>query len=292
MHQAVKPFAARDIAALALIAVVWGVNNLAAKYAVQHLPPMLTVALRFALVSVVLFAWLKPVPNWKALALVAVTSGPIHFGVQFVGLSMAQDLTPMVIAMQLWIPWSAIAAMVVLGERIGWRRGAGIGLSFAGIAAMAADESVARQLAPLGLVAIAAAVYGLSAVLVRRAGTIHPLTFQAWIALASWTTLLPASLAVERFDWAELARVPWLVWAAIIYGAIASSVVANALLFHVVQRYEVSRTTPYLFASPVVAIGLGAVVLHDPITPKIALGAGLTIAGVALAALAERRSIR
>ena len=72
----------------------------------------------------------------------------------------------------------------------------------------------------------------------------------------------------------------------------SGSVVANALLFHVVQRYEVSRTTPYLFASPVVAIGLGAVILHDPITPKIALGAGLTIAGVALAALAERRSIR
>lgn len=284
-----KPFDPRDIAALVLIAVIWGVNNLAAKYAVHEVPPLFVAAARFAIVSLALVMWLKPVANWQTLALVAVLSGPLHFGIQFAGLALAHDLTPMVIAMQLWIPCSALFAALWLKERIGWRRGAGIAAAFAGVVALAFDASVVRQLWPLALVAVAAALYGAAAVLVRRAGAIHPLTFQAWIAVATWPTLLPVSLVVEPEPLARAADASWLVWAAVLYGALASSVVANALLFRLVQTYEVSRTTPFLFLSPVVAIGLGVAVLNDPITPQIVLGAGLTIAGVALAALAERR---
>ncbi|MBU6371595.1 MAG: DMT family transporter [Alphaproteobacteria bacterium] len=287
-----KPFAPRDVAALVLIAVIWGINNLAAKYAVEHVPPLLVAAIRFAVVSAALVVFLKPVANWRALAVIAILSGPLHFGIQFAGLALAHDLTPMVIAMQLWIPCSALFAALWLKERIGWRRGAGIAFAFAGVAALAFDDSVLRQIGPLAMVGLAAALYGAAAVLVRRAGTIHPLTFQAWIAAATWPTLFPASLALEPDGFARAAAAPWTVWAAIAFGALFSSVVANALLFRMVQKYEVSRTTPFLFLSPVVAIGLGVVILHDPITPQIVLGAGLTIAGVALAALAERRFAR
>ena len=292
MHAPVKSLAARDVAALTLVAVIWGVNNLAAKYAVHELPPMLVVGLRFALVSAALIPFLKMTANWRIVLLVAILSGPIHFGIQFVGLALASDLTPMVIAMQLWIPCSAIAAALLLGERIGWRRGVGIAAAFLGVAAMVADETVARQAIPLALVGLAAAIYGAAAALVRRAGPIHPLTFQAWIALASWSVLFPASLVVERPTFDQFAAAPWTVWLAIAFGAFASSIVANALMFWVVQRYEVSRTTPYLFISPVVAIGLGAIFLHDPITPRILFGAALTLAGVAFAALAERGAER
>jgi O-acetylserine/cysteine efflux transporter len=205
-------------------------------------------------------------------------------------LALATDLTPMVIAMQLWFPCSAIAAALILGEQIGWRRGVGIAAAFLGVVAMVGDESVARQALPLALVAIAAAIYGASAALVRGAGRIHPLTIQACIALACWTTLLPASVVFEKPTFAQISAASWTVWLAIAFGALASSIVANALMFWVVQRHEVSRTTPYLFISPVVAIGLGAIVLHDPITPRIILGATLTLAGVAFAALSGGRS--
>lgn len=289
MHETVKPFAPRDVAALILIAVIWGVNNLAAKYAVQHVPPLFAAGVRFALVSVALVMWLRPVANWRLLVGVALLSGPLHFGVQYVGLALARDLTPMVIAMQLWIPCSALFAALWLKERIGWRRGAGIAAAFAGVIALAFDVSVMGQVGALLLVAAAAAAYGAAAVLVRRGDAIHPLTFQAWIALACWPTLSAAAGVFEPQALAAARVAPWPVWAAIAFGALASSVIANALMFQLVQRYEVSRTTPFLFLSPIVAIGLGVVVLHDPITPQIVIGSALTIAGVALAALAERR---
>jgi O-acetylserine/cysteine efflux transporter len=79
------------------------------------------------------------------------------------------------------------------------------------------------------------------------------------------------------------------VWFFIAFGAIVSSIVANAFMFRLVQRYEVSRTTPYLLMTPVLTFVLAAIVLGDQITPQILIGASATLAGVALVALAERR---
>ncbi|HVY86204.1 MAG TPA: EamA/RhaT family transporter, partial [Caulobacterales bacterium] len=60
-------------------------------------------------------------------------------------------------------------------------------------------------------------------------------------------------------------------------------------LFGLVQRYEVSRTTPYLLLSPLVSFTLSAPILGDHITLQIALGGAATLAGVVLVAAAERR---
>ncbi len=84
-------------------------------------------------------------------------------------------------------------------------------------------------------------------------------------------------------------RAHWSVWFFIVFGAIVSSIVANAFMFRLVQKYEVSRTTPYLLMTPVITFTLAAFVLGDTITPNIIAGAATTMIGVALVALAERR---
>ena len=61
------------------------------------------------------------------------------------------------------------------------------------------------------------------------------------------------------------------------------------LLFRLVQRYEVSRTTPYLLLTPVISIGLAQLILGHHVTPQVLLGAVVTMAGVVLVAVAERR---
>ena len=62
-------------------------------------------------------------------------------------------------------------------------------------------------------------------------------------------------------------------------------------MFQLVQRYEVSRTTPYLFLSPVVGIALGAAVLGDRLTPEVLLGGALTLADIDELQLAVRATL-
>jgi len=80
-----------------------------------------------------------------------------------------------------------------------------------------------------------------------------------------------------------------LIWVCLIWAGLVSSVFATSLVFWLVQRREAGRVTPYLLATPVVSIAIGWGLLGDVLTPQILTGAALTIAGVGIVALAERR---
>ncbi len=292
MTPASRAFAPLDFLQLISIALIWGVNNIFAKVAVDALTPMMTVAFRFALVAPLLIFWMKPPPRdrWRPFALMLLFVGPLHFGIQYVGLKLADEIAPMVVAMQLWAPASVVFAALLLKERVGPLRWAGVVVAFLGVAAMNFDPAVLAQGLPLAMIVTAAACYGLGTVLVRRiGGGVDAWSMQAWIALATAPTMAAGSLLFERGQVEAITSAPWYAWAAVAFGALVSSVVANAFMFRLVQKYEVSRTTPYLLMTPLISFALAALILGDTITPQILAGAAATIGGVALVALAERR---
>jgi O-acetylserine/cysteine efflux transporter len=142
----------------------------------------------------------------------------------------------------------------------------------------------------LSLVATAACAYGLGTVMVRLIGSdMDVWSMQGWIALACTPSMIAATLLFEPEAAQAAAHASWFVWAAIAFAGVVSSIGANAMIFGLVQRYEVSRTTPYLLATPVISFTLAWLWLGDHITARILLGAAVTMSGVALVALAERR---
>lgn len=287
-----RSFAPLDLLQLVSIALIWGVNNIFAKLAVDALPAMLTVGMRFLLVLVALGIWLKPPPRDRPGLFFAMLFivGPVHFGIQYVGLKLAEDLSPMVVAMQLWAPASVVFAALLLRERVSPVRWAGVAVAFLGAASMTFDPAVFSQGWALLLVATASASYGFGTVLVRKLGTgLNPWATQAWIALMTAPLMFAGSFTFETGHMEAIRTAHWSVWAFIAFGAIVSSIVANAFMFKLVQKYEVSRTTPYLLLTPVITFALAVFVLGDRITPQILIGAGATMVGVALVALAERR---
>lgn len=277
---------------LLAIALIWGVNNVAAKVALIDMPPMFAVAARFALVLALVGWRLQPIPKGKRRLFIGMLAavGPIHFGVQYVGLKIATDLAPMVVAMQLWAPASVLFAMLLLKERAGALRVAGVVIAFLGTAALAFDPAIFAQGGALLMVMTAACSYGLGTVLVRMIGPgVDAWGMQAWIAIACAPTLFVASALFEGDIVESAMNATWLSWACIAFGAIVSSIIANAFMFRLVQKYEVSRTTPYLLMTPVISFALAGLVLGDVITWRLILGAALTMSGVLLVALAERR---
>jgi O-acetylserine/cysteine efflux transporter len=100
------------------------------------------------------------------------------------------------------------------------------------------------------------------------------------LALASFTT--------ETGQIAALAKATPIVWFAIVFAALISGLVANVGMWTMVQRYEVSRTTPFSLLTPLVAILLGVMVLGDPVTSQLLVGGALALGGVAVVALVKR----
>src|SRR5215510_1810845 len=126
--------ALRDFALLMAMCVVWAVNNIVSKYVVSTLevPPLFYAAARFAIVAAALIPFLRPAPRplWR-LVLAAFLMGGGNFGLMFVGLKYSTPSSAAVV-LQLGMPATLILSVLFLGERIRWRRGLGILLTFAG----------------------------------------------------------------------------------------------------------------------------------------------------------------
>jgi O-acetylserine/cysteine efflux transporter len=279
----------RDVAFLIAIALIWGINAVLTKIALGVIPPLFLSVVRFSITLIVLLPFIKPLGTlWKPMLAVAALTGPLHFGLQFVGIDMAHDLSPMIIAMQMWIPASVALAAIFLGERAPLAPLIGMMISLIGVVIVVFEPSVFVQMPAFGLVALASVGYAGASIVMRKYGGLDPIQAQAWLAVVTIPTLALASYTTETGQMASLGQATPLVWFAIVFAAILSGIVANVGMWKMVQRYEVSRTTPFSLLTPLIAIILGIAFLGDPVTSQLFFGGALALGGVAVVALVRR----
>lgn len=278
-----------ELTAILAVVVIWGVNNAAAAVATDHLPPMVVVTLRFFMAALCLAPFVRPpFPNWKSLALIVLLGGPLHYGLIYLAFWLARDVSPVSVAAQLWIPFTSLFAFLMLGERLSKAAMIGMAVAFLGVVWMGADPAVLSEWDAIAVTVAASAAWAVTTVIARRTTSIPPLKMQGLLALTTFPLAALASLTLESGQVEAVMTAPPIAWAAVAWGGLASSLVATSLLFWLVQRREAGRVTPYLLATPVVSIIIGAGLLGDVLTAQILLGSALTIGGVAVVALAER----
>lgn len=280
-----------ELSAIAAVVVIWGLNNAFTMHVVAHLPPLLAAATRFAITLAVLLPFLRlPTDKWRELLIVALISGPLHFGLVFIGYALSGDLAPIAITLQLWIPFTALLSFFLLGEKLSALRIVGLIIAFCGVAAMGFDPRVMAHASAIPFLAGASFLWALAAVLSRKAGGLAPLRLQAWIALFTASGLGAATMLSDPHGAARaLAAAPPSVWWLQLFAGLASGIAANGLMYWLLGRVEASRTTPYMLLTPVVTILAGIALFGDQVTALILAGGGAALGGVALVALAERR---
>ncbi len=286
-----SPLTGLEYLAILGIILTWGINNAAAKVATHYLPPMLMGGLRFASALAFLFPFIKPpFPEPRRLLAIVLLTGPIHFGVIYVAFSMAGALSPLVVASQLWIPFTAIFAWRMLGESMRPPAVAGLAVAFIGVAWMSLDPHGAGDLPAIALIVLASACWAVATVLVRKTPGIKPLKLQGMTALVAAPVLLIMSSLFESNQVAKMQVAPPIAWACVLFAGVVSTIGASALLFWLVQRREAGRVTPYFLLTPLVSCTIGVLFLGDRLTPQLLIGGGATMAGVALVALTEKRA--
>lgn len=284
-----SPLSLIEIAAIVAIVVIWGVNNAAAKVATEVLPPLLTGALRFVIAAACLIPFVRPpFPNWKSLLLIVVIGGPLHYGLVYFAFWLAHDVSPVSVATQLWVPFTALFAFLVLGERLSRFALIGMGVAFLGVAWMTMDSHAIEDWKGIAVGVVAASAWAMTTVIARRTTSIPPLKMQGLLALVAFPTLAFGSALFEHGQWQAVQHATPFIWACLLWAGVVSSVLATTLVFWLVQKRPAGRVTPYLLATPVVSILIGGAFMDDVLTPQILTGAAMTLGGVAVVALAER----
>jgi O-acetylserine/cysteine efflux transporter len=278
------------LAALVAITLIWGLNLVISKIGLSYVPPLLFTAMRFALLALLLFPFLRVVPGkMSAMVVAALLSGAINFALLFAGLSIAQNVSAVAIAGQLGIPFTTLLSVALLGETVRWRRWTGIAMSFAGVMLIGLDPVVFSYWPSLVLVIASALVGSLGLIAIKRLPEFKPLEVQAWFSWVSLPVLALLAVTVHRPDLEDLRAIPGQGWAAVAFTAIGGSLVAHTGFYHLVQRYPVTSVAPLTVLSPVFSVLFGVTLLHDALTPRIAVGGMVTLVGVLIITLRERR---
>lgn len=280
----------RHLLLVLLICLAWAGNFLTSAAALQHLPPFLFTALRLMLVALLLLPWLR-LPRreqWPRLIAISLCSGALHFGLSFWALKLADNLTSPAIVMQSYVPMTTVLAVLLLGERVGWRTATGVAVSFSGILVLGFDPLVLEAPLALLLMLAAALLLALGTIMLRGLDGLHPLNQQAWSALIGIVPLLAISAVFEEQQQALMASAPWVAWAGVIYAAVMASALGHGLFYWLVQRYPVSEVTPYLLLTPIFAIALGIAFWGDRPGPRLLIGGAMVLGGVLAIALRAR----
>ena len=283
----------RDFNLLFLCCFVWGLNIVVTRWVVFDavVPPIFFAAIRFLGVAILLVPFLRPLPkNLKTLFLISFFIGSGHFALLFLGLANAEASSVSVVA-QLGVPFATLMSMAFLGETVGWRRGLGIMLAFAGVLLIAIDPS--SFTISIGLLYITAAAFigAVGTVLMKRMPPISALQIQAWIGLFSFAPLLAISALLERGQVENFMAGGLWVWAATAFAVIGVSIFGHGVFYYLIKRYDVSLLSPLTLMTPVWGIVLSIILLNEAITPQLVLGSVISLGGVLIIAIRPNKTM-
>jgi drug/metabolite transporter (DMT)-like permease len=276
---------------LGALALLWGSGFLWIKVALRGLSPVQIVLGQLAAGALVLLLVLAvtrwPIaqarsiwPHLVVMALVANIAPYVLFtwGEQRVSSGLAGTLNATT-------PLFTMALVLVTGwERLSVIRASGLVLGFAGVVVLAAPWHSSTGLGSLtgvGACLLAAACYGVSYVYARRflAGRgLPPLVLSAG-QLSAGTLMLGLLAPVAARQ--PVTLTPEVVGSLLMLGLLSTGV-AYVLNYRLIMDEGATAASTVTYLIPFVAVLLGAMVLGEPITWNLFLGAMIVLTGVAL----------
>jgi len=276
--------------AFACIYVVWGSTYLAIRYAVETIPPLFVAGFRHLIAGGLLFGWcwwqgLRPVrQQWYASIVLAILffligHGTLHWAQQTLPSGMAAFLIatePVFVAMVVSATRrSRITPALLMGLLLGLF---GVGLIIGAEVATGSSELL-KSIAVL----IGAASWSIGLVY-SRSGKLHPdpRLSAAMSLLAGSVMLLLGGLITGEGAQLYLSLVSLKSFLALIYLAVAGSLVAYSAYFWLLNRYPPTLVATHTYVNPLVAVVLGWAIGGEALTARFVLGGLLVTAAIAL----------
>ncbi|MGN6780096.1 MAG: EamA family transporter [Marmoricola sp.] len=286
------------VTALLVVYVVWGSTYLAIRVTVEQAPPQLGMGARYVAAGLLLGLLLTFRGGLRRLR---VTRRELA-GCAFMGLMLPVLGNGLVALGESRGTPSGVAAVLVAlsplmialfrastGDRPRAWSAAGILVGLAGVAwlVLAGHSQGDVPLLPSVTVLIASTCWAFGSwwqprlTLPREAFvmTVHEMwTGGVMLLVLGW-------VRGERLHPAAYDAHTWLAWS---YLVVLGSMVAFTAYVWLLSNAPISLVATYAYVNPVVAVALGALLLHEPVTSAVLIGSALIVLGVATVITVER----
>lgn len=275
-----------------LVALMWGMNFVAAKFSVEYFPPFLVSAIRFVLVSLILLPVVARPPMEQLRRIFAMaTMSALHFALLFMALAEGLTIASSALVGQLGVPFACIMGAVFLRDMLGKWRMFGIAVSFCGMGIVAGAPNIMEHPTGFLVSVMSALAWGVANVLVKRVEGVSSMSMLAWMSACTVPTLLLVSLLLEYSEWPPLMGAPAEAVAGILYTVFGSTLVAYGLWYFLLSRHNVSQVTPFSLLTPVFGIAAGQLFFEESLSTGTIAGGLITLLGVAIIVVRRPKTI-
>jgi O-acetylserine/cysteine efflux transporter len=274
-----------DLALVLLVMVVWGVNFVVAKVGMTEFPPMMIIGLRFAVAAALLLPF-APLPPRRLTALLALAFmlGPVHFSMMYLGIR-GTDASLAAVLGQLHVPFAALLAFLLLGDRMSPAHAVGILIAFAGAALIAGAPKDSSELVSVLLIIAGTFSWAVTNIQVKKMGGADPVAITAWSAALGVPMMALLSLLFERDHLTTLREAGWRGWGSVVFMGGLVSALGYVVWYRLLSRYPVSLVSPFALLVPIFGVIAGVLWLSESLSWADWLGSALTVGGLAVIVL-------
>jgi drug/metabolite transporter (DMT)-like permease len=286
---------------LVVMAVCFAGTWVAARWATEEVPPLVTAFWRFAVAGLLLWAWARAsrirvlfgrrdLPLVAAMAMTGIVGYNLCFlyGVRLApssdGAIIVPGLSPIVVAGLVAIRYRVVPSTRGL---------AGLGLALAGLVLVigpALTTSPERALGDL-LFVVGAVCWGAYSVLSRAATTrFHPVTATLAPAALGALVFLPLSLLGD--GWASLVDATPRAHASVLYLGAIGTVVAFVAFSEGIRRIGAPRASAFIVLVPLLGVVLTSTLLGEEASAFLVAGTAVVLVGLWLVQTARPRHVR
>lgn len=278
-----------------ILCLIWGSTWLFIKIGLTDLPPMTFAGIRFVLASLILTSlviarrasWPHTRREWLLIAIVGMLQFALNYGLVFWGEQHISSGLAAVLQSTFPAFGLVIAHFYLPQERMSVGNIIGVLLGVFGVAVIFSDQlTIAGRMALLGSVALVLSAFfgSYSNVLVKAyAQRIDPMVLAASQMVFGFVPLLAIGIPTEgnplHFRWTTMAVI------SLLYLVVVGSVIAFALYYWLLRNMDVTKTMLIALVTPVVAVILGMIVLHEKFNWRLLAGGACIISGLALIVL-------
>lgn len=281
-----------DLLRALVVVLVWGLNFVVMAVALKGLNPMLLGALRFALASLPLLAFVaRPSLPWQVVVGYGLLQGLGQFGLLFLALRLGMPAGLASVVMQMQAFFTLALAVPLLGERALARQWIGLVLAGAGLALIAAGRghgAHAMTAIGLGLTTAAAFMWALSNLVLRLAAReradYDPFALIVWSSAVPVLPFVALAMGLDgaQATAAQLRSIGWREGFAVVYLAGLATLLAYTLWARLLRQHAATRIAPFTLLVPVVGLVAAALAFGERLAPVqwsgiAAVGLGLLV---------------
>ncbi|MBM9468865.1 EamA family transporter [Nakamurella leprariae] len=285
----------RDRLLAVLVAVCWGLNFPATALALEHFPPLLMVAVRFAIIAVpTLFLVRRPAIPVRWLVGVGMGIGTLQFAFLYLGMAAGMPSGLASLVLQASAPFTVVLAGIFLRERLSGRQVVGILTAVVGLAVIAAHRAQVAALLPVVLTLCGALGWAVGNVCSRQAKAPNAFHLTLWMSTIPVLPMLALSFIVEgpQRIWASLstaataAALPAVL--GLLYVVLVATLIGYGIWNTLLSRYPSSTVAPFSMLVPVVGVLSSWLIFDEGVDPVELIAGAAIIGGVLLSSMRRR----